>query len=80
MYSPGIMINPKTVPINIPPAAAVPIDRLPTAPAPEAIHNGISPAINAKDVIKIGLRRCLAPSIAAGITSFFTGAQRKFNN
>ena len=61
------MISPKTVPIKIPQAAAVPIERLPIAPAPEAIHNGISPEMKANEVIKIGLKRSLAPSIAASV-------------
>ncbi len=63
------MTSPKTVPISIPPAAAVPMERLPMAPAPDAMHNGINPATKANEVIRIGLRRCLAPSIAAGIIS-----------
>ena len=69
MYSPGMITNPKTVPISIPPAAAVPMDLFPTEPAPDATHSGINPAIKANEVIKIGRKRCLAPSIAAGIIS-----------
>ena len=34
MYSDGITITPTTVPINIPPTALIPIERLPIAPAP----------------------------------------------
>ena len=60
-----MMITPKTVPSNIPPAAAEPMVLLPMAPAPLANINGISPAINAKDVIRIGLRRSDAASTAA---------------
>ncbi|MNE53647.1 hypothetical protein D3C80_1483850 [compost metagenome] len=64
-YNPGITITPKIVPNNIPPAAAEPIVLFPISPAPEAIIKGIIPAVNAKDVIKIGRKRATAPSIAA---------------
>ena len=37
----------------------------PIAPAPVAITNGINPATNANEVIKIGLNLALDPSIAA---------------
>ncbi|MNR23278.1 hypothetical protein D3C85_1402880 [compost metagenome] len=53
------------VPKSIPPSADPPIVRLPIAPAPEAKINGINPAIKANDVIKIGLKRTFAPSMAA---------------
>ena len=66
--NPGIRITPKTVPKNMHPAAAVPMDLLPIAPAPEAIASGIRPAINAKEVIRIGLKRCVAPSMVASRT------------
>ena len=52
------------VPISIPPAAAVPMVRLPTAPGPVATTNGISPATKANDVIRIGRKRMAAPSMA----------------
>ncbi|MNY41718.1 hypothetical protein D3C86_1765550 [compost metagenome] len=57
----GITNTPNTVPINIPPTAAVPIDLLLNAPAPVASINGINPKINAKEVIKIGLNLDFAP-------------------
>ena len=38
---------------------------LPIAPAPVARTKGIKPAINAKEVIKIGRNLAFAPSIAA---------------
>ena len=38
------------------------------APAPDATIRGINPAINANDVIKIGLNLALDPSIAASKT------------
>ena len=61
----GIINTPITVPINSPPAAPVPIDRFPAAPTPLANTNGINPKIKAKEVIKIGRKRTLAPSMAA---------------
>ncbi|MNH96176.1 hypothetical protein D3C73_488400 [compost metagenome] len=63
--NPGMTITPSMVPISIPPTAAVPILRLPNAPAPLAIIKGIRPAINAKEVINIGRKRATAPSIEA---------------
>ena len=47
------MMIPKIVPINMPPAAAVPIDRLPNSLV-EAMTKGIRPAIKANDVIRSG--------------------------
>src|SRR5690606_15726422 len=69
-YRPGIRIRPKIVPINIPPAAAVPMERLPNAPAPDATQSGIKPAINAKEVIRIGRSLAIEPSMAASITEY----------
>ena len=60
-----MMINPPIVPINIPPTAAVPIVRLPIAPAPDANTSGIRPAMKAILVIRIGRKRATAPSMAA---------------
>ena len=60
-----MMMTPKTVPNNMPPADAAPIVRLPKAPAPLAKMSGINPAINANDVMSMGLNRIFAPSIAA---------------
>jgi hypothetical protein len=40
------------------------MERLPTAPTPEARANGNKPNMKANEVIKIG-RKALAPSIAA---------------
>ena len=56
---------PSRVPVNIPPAAAVPIALIPTAPAPEANTKGIRPPMNAREVIIIGLNLERAPSLAA---------------
>jgi len=47
--------------------AVVPIVRFPIAPGPVARTKGIRPAMNAKDVITIGLNRNLAPSIPASL-------------
>ena len=47
--------------------AEVPSVRLPLAPAPDAIINGIKPTIMASDVIKIGRKRAAAPSTAAHV-------------
>ena len=67
-YRPGTSSTPNSVPISIPPAAAVPMDLLPMAPAPLAIHNGISPATNAKEVMSIGLNlETAAPRAASRI-------------
>ena len=63
-----MITTPKSVPNNMPPAAAEPIVLLPIAPAPDANIKGIKPAINAKEVIKIGLKRAIAPSMAASNT------------
>ena len=64
-YKPGITNTPNTVPNNMPPVAVAPIVLLPIAPAPLANNNGINPAMNANEVIKIGLNLTLAASIAA---------------
>ncbi|MNY13443.1 hypothetical protein D3C86_1465760 [compost metagenome] len=64
-YNAGIINTPIMVPINIPPTEAVPIVRFPIALAPEENIKGIKPATKANDVIKIGLKRAMAPSIAA---------------
>ena len=53
------------VPINIPPTAPVPIDLFPAAPAPVDTIKGMMPKMKAKEVIKIGLKRASAPSMAA---------------
>ena len=51
--------------MTIPPTAAVPMVRLPMAPAPEANTNGIKPAIKAILVIRIGRKRAIAAEMAA---------------
>ncbi len=51
----------------MPPITVVPIIWRATEPAPVAIHKGTLPRMNAKDVIKIGRRRILAPASAASI-------------
>ena len=61
-YNPGMRMRPKIVPINIPPAEAVPIDLFPRAPAPFDKQRGINPAIKAKEVMRIGLNRAEAPN------------------
>jgi hydrophobic/amphiphilic exporter-1 (mainly G- bacteria), HAE1 family len=53
------------IPINIPPMADVPSERLALAPTPNENIKGNRPMIMAKDVIKIGRRRAPAPSTAA---------------
>lgn len=53
------------IPINIPPMADVPSERLALAPTPNENIKGNRPIIMAKDVIKIGRRRAPAPSTAA---------------
>src|ERR1700722_6682315 len=49
----------------MPPITAVPIIWRATEPAPVAIHSGTQPRMNAKEVIRIGRKRSLAPSSAA---------------
>ena len=61
------MNTPNIVPINKPPTAPVPIALLPRAPIPEENTSGVNPIMNAKDVIRMGLRRARAPSNAAFI-------------
>ena len=51
----------------MPPATAVPTDHRPSWPAPEANTSGITPRMNASDVIRIGLSRMRAASIAASV-------------
>ena len=53
---------------NIPPSTPVPMDCLAAAPAPVAVARGMTPRINAMEVITIGLRRSLAASKAASRT------------
>ena len=43
------------------------MERLPKAPAPLATANGIKPLIKAKEVIRIGRKRLVAPWMAAPI-------------
>ena len=49
----------------IPPITALPITWREIAPAPVALQSGTQPKINAKEVIRMGRRRSLAPSRAA---------------
>ena len=56
---------PIAVAASMPPMTVVPIICRATDPAPDAVHNGTQPRINAKEVIRIGRRRSLAPSSAA---------------
>ena len=58
------------VPINNPPTAPVPMALFPRAPIPPANTNGNSPIIKANEVIRIGLRRTRAASIAASIREY----------
>ena len=55
------------IPINMPPTAAVPRERLPLAPTPKANIIGRRPIIIANDVMRIGRRRAPAPSTAAHV-------------
>ncbi len=50
---------------SIPPITVVPMIWRPTEPAPEAVHSGTQPRMNANDVIRMGRRRRRAPSSAA---------------
>lgn len=56
---------PAIVPVSMPPAAAVPIERFPMAPAPLASISGMSPQMNANDVIRMGRSLLTAPARAA---------------
>ena len=61
---------PITLAASIPPITVVPMIWRATDPAPVAVHSGTQPRMNAKDVIKIGRRRSLAPSSAASAKGF----------
>ena len=50
---------------SIPPITVVPMIWRPTAPAPDAVHRGTHPRMNANEVIRIGRNRKRAPSSAA---------------
>ena len=56
---------PITLAASMPPITVVPMIWRATEPAPDAVHNGTQPRINANDVIRIGRRRSRAPSSAA---------------
>ena len=55
------------IPINIPPMAVAPSERLPLAPTPRANIIGSRPIIMASEVIRIGRRRAAAPRTAAHV-------------
>src|SRR5271163_2876630 len=61
----GMMKTEITVAASIPPITTVPSTLRETAPAPVAVHKGTMPRINAKAVIRIGLRRSRAAASAA---------------
>ena len=54
---------------NMPHSTVMPMDTREAAPAPEAVTNGTTPRINAKDVMMMGRRRSLAAPTAAVIAS-----------
>ena len=54
-----------TVAAVIPANTAVPSDQREADPAPVAIMSGMTPRMNANDVMRIGRNRSLEPSIAA---------------
>jgi hypothetical protein len=63
---------------NIPPITVVPMICRATDPAPEAVHSGTVPRMNANEVIRIGRKRSRAPSSAASTSGlpfgqFFVG-------
>ena len=55
---------------SIPTMTTVPRMRREAAPEPVAIQSGTHPRMNAKEVIRIGRKRSVAPSSAASTTSF----------
>ena len=66
----GMRITPITVAVIIPANTAIPITLRASAPAPDAVSNGTTPRMKANDVIRIGLKRSLAPSSAASNTAY----------
>src|SRR6266487_3920759 len=58
---------PMTLAASIPPITVVPMIWRATDPAPDAVHSGTLPRMKAKDVIRIGRSRSLAPSRAASM-------------
>ena len=60
---------PMTLAASMPPITVVPMIWRATEPAPEAVHSGTQPRINANDVIRIGRSRSRAPSSAASTRS-----------
>lgn len=62
--------TPKSTPKSIPPIAAEAIDLFPCSEAPPANKRGNSPAMKAKEVIKIGLNLIFAPIIAESTIVF----------
>jgi hypothetical protein len=56
---------PITLAASMPPITVVPMIWRATEPAPDAVHSGTLPRMNAKEVIRIGRNRSLAPSRAA---------------
>ena len=64
-YSDGTTRTPQIVAINIPPKTEVHRACLLAAPAPDAVIRGTTPRMKAKEVIRIGRNRSLAPSLAA---------------
>jgi hypothetical protein len=54
-----------SVSVSIPPITTVPRIRRPAAPAPEAVHSGTQPRMNANEVMNRARRRTRTPSSAA---------------
>ena len=63
--STGTMKIASSVAAFMPPKTAVPNDRQDAPPAPVAISNGVTPRMNANEVIRIGRKRSRAASNAA---------------
>src|ERR1700739_734215 len=59
---------PSTLAAVIPPMTVVPIIWRATEPAPDAVHSGTQPRMNANEVIMMGRRRRRAPSSAASMS------------
>ena len=57
--------KPRKVAASMPPITPVPMAWRAFAPAPEEIASGVTPMMNASEVIRIGRRRSLAASTTA---------------
>ncbi len=73
------MKTPRSVAVAMPPNTAVPSARRDAAPAPVATTSGSTPSRNAKEVMRIGLKRKCAASSAA-LTIEAPCSRRSFAN